>query len=75
LMMISKSKPRLFRKHVTSFRKKLKLHTLRERCQLNAPFLIKIYVGPLFCLSLLETVGLRVPAWYIRDFALLNFCS
>jgi hypothetical protein len=29
----------------------------------------------LFCPSVLEIVGLRVPARYIRDFALFNVCS
>jgi hypothetical protein len=54
----------------------LKLHTLRERrYHLKAPFLIKIYVCAVFCHSVLGTYGLRVPAWYIRDCALLNFYS
>jgi hypothetical protein len=54
----------------------LKLHTLRERrYHINAPFLVKISVGSMFCHSVLETFGLRVPASYVRDFALLNFYS
>jgi hypothetical protein len=42
------------------------------RQQLDAMFLIQIYLGSKFCPSLLETVDLRVPARYIRDIALLN---
>jgi hypothetical protein len=38
-------------------------------------FLTQVYFGFKFCPSVLEIVGLRVPARYIRDFALLNFCS
>jgi hypothetical protein len=34
--------------------------------------LIGIYSGSKFCPSLLETVGLQFPAWYIRDFRLFN---
>jgi hypothetical protein len=54
----------------------LKLHTLRvRRYRLDAPFLIQIYFGFKICPSLLEIVGFRVPARYIRDFSLINVCS
>jgi hypothetical protein len=54
----------------------LKLHTLRMmRHRLNALFLIQIYLDSEFSPSVLEIVGLRVPAWYIRDFPLFNVCS
>jgi hypothetical protein len=33
------------------------------------------YLGSKFCPSLLEPVGLRVPARYIRDFSVFNACS
>jgi hypothetical protein len=55
---------------------KLKLHTLRtRRDRLDALFLLQVYFGSKFCPSVLEIVGLRVPARYIRDFALFNVCS
>jgi hypothetical protein len=38
-------------------------------------FFIQVYVGLKFCASVLEIVGLRVPARYVRDFALFNVCS
>jgi hypothetical protein len=54
----------------------LKLHTLRmRRHRLDAPFLTHVYFGSKFCPSVLEIVCLRVPARYIRDFALFNVCS
>jgi hypothetical protein len=54
----------------------LKLQTLRmRRHRLDAHLLIQIYFGFKFCPSVLEIVGLRVPARYIRDFALFNVCS
>jgi hypothetical protein len=40
----------------------------------GAGFLTEIYLGFKFCPSVLETVNLRVPAQYIRDFALFNVC-
>jgi hypothetical protein len=46
-----------------------------RRHRLDALFLIQVYFGSEFCPSLLEIVALRVPAWYIRDFALFNVCS
>jgi hypothetical protein len=47
------------------------LHTLRIRThRLDALFLTRVYSGSKFCPSVLEIVGLRVPARYIRDFAL-----
>jgi hypothetical protein len=53
----------------------LKLDTLRmRRHRLDALFFIQVYLGSKFCPSVLETVGLRVPARYIRDFAWFNFC-
>jgi hypothetical protein len=45
----------------------LKLHTLRMRHRLDALFLTHVYFGSKFCPSVLEIVGLRVPARYIRD--------
>jgi hypothetical protein len=36
---------------------------------------IQVYLGYKFCPSVLEIVGLRVPARYMRDFALFNVCS
>jgi hypothetical protein len=54
----------------------LKLHTLRiRRHRLDALLFIQVYIGLIFCPSVLEIVGLRVPARYIRDFALFNVCS
>jgi hypothetical protein len=44
-------------------------------CLLLALFLIQIYFCSKFCLSLLETAGLQVSAWYIRDFSAFIFCS
>jgi hypothetical protein len=53
-----------------------KLHTLRmSRHHLDAFFLLRVYFGFKFCPSVLEIVGLRVPARYIRDFSLFNVCS
>jgi hypothetical protein len=37
--------------------------------------IIQIYLGSKFCLSLSETVGLRVPALYIRELSIFNICS
>jgi hypothetical protein len=54
----------------------LKLHTLRmRRHRLDALFLTSVYFGFKICPSVLEIVGLRVPARNIRDFALFNVCS
>jgi hypothetical protein len=54
----------------------LKFHILRIRRQcLDALFRIQVYLGLKFCPSVLGIVGLRVPARYIRDFALFNVCS
>jgi hypothetical protein len=51
----------------------LKFHTLRmRRHRLDALFLTHVYFGSKFCPSVLEIVGLRVPARCIRDFALFN---
>jgi hypothetical protein len=53
----------------------LKLHTLRMRRQhLDALFFTQVYPGSKFCPSVLEIVGLRVPARYIRDFTLFSVC-
>jgi hypothetical protein len=49
------------------------LHIRRQR--LDDLFLIQVYFDLKFCPSVLEIVGLRVPARYIRDFALFNVCS
>jgi hypothetical protein len=54
----------------------LKLHTLRmRRHRLDALLLTQVYFSFKFCPSVLEIVGLRVPARYIRDIALFNVCS
>jgi hypothetical protein len=54
----------------------LKLHTLCiRRHLLDAVFLTQVYVSLKFCPSVLEIVGLRVPARYIRDSTLFNVCS
>jgi hypothetical protein len=54
----------------------LKFHTLRvRRHRFDALFLTQAYLGSKFCPSVLEIVGLRVPARYIRDFALIDVCS
>jgi hypothetical protein len=51
----------------------LKLHTLcKRKCHLQVLLFIQVYVSSKFCHSVLETVGLRVPAWYIRDFSVSN---
>jgi hypothetical protein len=50
----------------------IKLHTLRKRrYHLDALFFIRVYLGPKMC-PLLETVGLRVPSCYFKDFFVLN---
>jgi hypothetical protein len=46
-----------------------------RRRRLDVLFLTEIYFGFKICLSVLEIVGLRVPARYIRDFAVFNVCS
>jgi hypothetical protein len=46
-----------------------------RRHRLDALFLSEVYRGVKFCPSVLEIVGLRVPARYIRDYALFNVCS
>jgi hypothetical protein len=46
-----------------------------RRHRLDAFFLLQVYFGFKFCPSLLEIVGLRVPARYVRDFSLFNVCS
>jgi hypothetical protein len=46
-----------------------------RRHRLDALFLSEVYCGVKFCPSVLEIVGLRVPARYIRDFAMFNVCS
>jgi hypothetical protein len=50
----------------------LKLHTLYiRRHRLDSLFLTQVY----FDLKFWTSVGLRVPAQYIRDFAMFNVCS
>jgi hypothetical protein len=49
------------------------LYVLGDR--LDALFLTQVYFGLKFCSSVLEIVGLRVPARYSRDFALFNIFS
>jgi hypothetical protein len=54
----------------------LKLLTLRvRRHRLDAFFLTQVYSGSKFCPSVLEIVGLRVSAGYIRNFKLFSFSS
>jgi hypothetical protein len=54
----------------------LKLYTLRKRrYHLGAIFLTQVYRGSKYCPSVLETVGLRVPVRYIRDFSMFSVCS
>jgi hypothetical protein len=54
----------------------LKFHIQRlRRHRLDAIFLIQIYFGFKFCPSVLEIVGLRVPARYVSGFALFTVCS
>jgi hypothetical protein len=43
-----------------------------RRHRLDALFFIQVYLGSKFCPSVLEIVDIRVPARYIRDFALFN---
>jgi hypothetical protein len=51
----------------------LNFHTLcARRCHLNALFCINIYSGSKSWTSVLETVGIRVPARNIRDFPLFK---
>jgi hypothetical protein len=45
-----------------------------RRHRLDALFFIQVDLGSKFCPSVLEIAGLRVPARYIRDFALFNIC-
>jgi hypothetical protein len=53
----------------------LKLQALRKRKNhLDALFLVEVYLCYQFCPSVLETVGLRGPAWYVRDSFLFNVC-
>jgi hypothetical protein len=47
----------------------MRSHSLEEL------FLTHVYFGSKFCPSVLEIVGLRVPARYIRDFESFNVCS
>jgi hypothetical protein len=52
------------------------MHTLyMRRHRLDALFRSQVYLGSEFCPSVLEIVGLGVPARYIGDFALFNVCS
>jgi hypothetical protein len=38
-------------------------------------FIIQVYLGSKFCPALLKSVGLRVPAQYIRNVSKFNVCS
>jgi hypothetical protein len=54
----------------------LKFHTVhKRRYHLDALFLTQVYRGYKFCPFVLETVGLRVPFRYIRDFSMFSVCS
>jgi hypothetical protein len=58
------------------FGDEMNVDTLRMRWhRLDVLFLNQVYSGSKFCPSVLEIVGLRVPARYLRDFALFNVCS
>jgi hypothetical protein len=49
----------------------LKLHALhKRRYHLNVLFISQVYRGTKLCPSVLETVGLRIPGRYIRDFSM-----
>jgi hypothetical protein len=48
---------------------------LTESCVSTNEILTQVYLGYKFCTSLLEIAGLRVPARYIRDFAMFSVCS
>jgi hypothetical protein len=62
--------------HYSPALEELKLHTLRmRRHRLDALFLLQVYFGFKFCPSVLEIVGLRVPARYFRDFELFKFSA
>jgi hypothetical protein len=53
----------------------LKLSTFRTRWyHLHTLLLVQVYLGYKFCPSVLETVCLRVPTRYLRDFSSLNVC-
>jgi hypothetical protein len=51
----------------------LMLHNRRR--QLDALFLINVFSGAKCCSSDLETVGIRVPTRYIRNFTMFSFSS
>jgi hypothetical protein len=54
----------------------LKVHTLhKRRYHLDELFLTWVYRECKFFPSVLETVGLRVPVRYIRDFYMFSVCS
>jgi hypothetical protein len=42
---------------------------------LDARFLIQVYLGSKLCPPVLETVALRVPARYIKEFNMFNVWS
>jgi hypothetical protein len=44
------------------------------RRYLNALFFVQVYLGTKFCPSVLDTVGLQVPAQYIIEFSMFNVC-
>jgi hypothetical protein len=46
-----------------------------SRNRLDALFPTQVYFGSKFCPDVLEIIVVRVPARYIRDFALLNVTS
>jgi hypothetical protein len=53
----------------------LKMYTLHmKRHRLDALCLIQVYLGSKLYTSVLEIVGLRVSARYIRDFSLFSIC-
>jgi hypothetical protein len=53
----------------------LQLHSLHmRRHRLNALLFIHVYLSSKFWPCVLETVGLQIPAWYIRGSVLFSVC-
>jgi hypothetical protein len=62
--------------HYSNILEKFNLLTLRiRRHHFDALFLINIFSGAKCCPSDLETVGIRVPTRYIRNFTMFSFSS
>jgi hypothetical protein len=53
----------------------LELHVLQKKgCHLHALILIELYLGSKLYPLVLQAVGIRVSARYIRDFKIFNIC-